>query len=186
MEKPIYLGFCILDLSKSLMYKTYYDKVQQYYGIDNIMLSYKDTNSLLLKVKTNDLVSDLEHLQKQYKRFDFSNLNKVHQLYSNEFKKIPGYLKIKTPKTLYINKFVCLRSKVYVYKRVDDYDNKLKGIKKSRSKDFIFDQYRNCLYDYEYTKEVSQNIIRSINHDNYMQEVTKKSLSSFNYKRKYF
>ena len=64
-------------------------------------------------------------------------------------------------------------------------DNKLKGIKKSRSKEFNFEQYYNCLYDYEYTKEVSQKTLRSINHDFYMQKLTKKFLSPFDDKRKH-
>ena len=49
MEEPIYLGFCILDLSKLLMYETHSDKFHQYYGIDNIMLSYMDTDSFIIK-----------------------------------------------------------------------------------------------------------------------------------------
>ena len=70
-----------------------------------------DTDSFILKLKTNDLISDLENLQKCYKMFDFNNLFEEHKLYSNEFKKVPGYLKIETPKILYLDKFVCLRSK---------------------------------------------------------------------------
>ena len=44
--------------------------------------------------------------------FDFSNLNKGHKLHTNGFPKIPGHLKVETPKTLYLNKFVCLRRNV--------------------------------------------------------------------------
>ena len=43
-----------------------------------------------MSIKTTDIVNDLEKLQNQYKMFDFSNLNKEHKLFSNEFKKIPG------------------------------------------------------------------------------------------------
>ena len=63
--------------------------------------------------------------------FDFSNLDKQHKLFSKEYKKIPGYLKIETPKSLDIDKFVCLRSKCYAHTtKLDGYDNKLKGIVK--------------------------------------------------------
>ena len=85
MEKQIYLGFCILDLSNLLMYETFYVKFQKQYGFDNILLSFMDTDSFLVKLKTNDLVSDLENLQKVYKMLDFSNLIKSHKLYTNEF-----------------------------------------------------------------------------------------------------
>ena len=36
MDKPIYLGFSVLELSKLLMYETYYDKLQPYFGQENI------------------------------------------------------------------------------------------------------------------------------------------------------
>ena len=81
-----------------------------------------------MSVRTTDIVSDLNKLQDQYTMFDFSNLNKEHKLFSNEFKKIPGYLKIETPKSLYMDKFVCLRSKCYAYTtELDGNDNKSKG-----------------------------------------------------------
>ena len=115
MEKPIYLGFCILELSKLLMYETYYDKLQKYFGIDGIQIHYQDTDAYIMSIKTTNLINDLSNLQEQYNLFDFSNLSKEHKLLSNEYKKIPGYLKIETPKSLYIDKFVCLRSKCYAY-----------------------------------------------------------------------
>ena len=87
MEKPIYLGFAILELSKLLMYETYYDKLQKYFGIDGIQIHYQDTDAFIMSLKTTDVINDLSNLQKQYNLFDFSNLNKNHILYSNEYKK---------------------------------------------------------------------------------------------------
>ena len=87
MEKPIYLGFCILELSKLLMYETYYDKLQKYFGVDGIQIHYQDTDAFIMSIKTNDIVHDLSKLQDQYKMFDFSNLNKERRLFLNEFKK---------------------------------------------------------------------------------------------------
>ena len=40
MDKPTYLGFSVLELSKLLMYETFYDKLQTYYGQKNIQLHY--------------------------------------------------------------------------------------------------------------------------------------------------
>ena len=142
MEKPIYLGFVFLELSKLLMYETYYDKLQKYFGQDGIQIHYQDTDAYVMSVKTTDIVNGLDKLQDQYKKFDFSNLNKDHKLFSNEFKKIPGYLKIETPKSIYIDKFVCLRSKCYAYTtQFDGNGNKLKGICKGYKKELSFDQY---------------------------------------------
>ena len=129
MEKPIYLGIVILELSKLLMYETYYDKLPKYFEEDGIQLHYQDTDALVISVRTTDIVNDLDKLQEQYRMFDFSNLDKGHKLFWNDSKKIPGYLKNETHKSLYINKFVCLRSKGYAYQTVlDANDNKLKGI----------------------------------------------------------
>ena len=125
MEKPIYLRFVILELSKLLMYEINYDKLQKYFGQDGIQIHYQDTDTFVMSVRTMDIVNDLDKLQNQYKMFDFSDLSKEHKLFSNEFKKIPGNLKIQTPKSLYIEKFVCLRSNCYAYTtELDGNDNK--------------------------------------------------------------
>ena len=73
MEKPIYLGFVISELSKSLMYEANYDKLQKYFTQDSIQLHYQDTNSFVLSVETKDIVGDLSKLQDQYNLIDFSN-----------------------------------------------------------------------------------------------------------------
>ena len=186
MEKPIYLGFCILELSKLLMFETYYDKLQKYFGIDGIQIHYQDTDAFILSVKTTDIVYDLNKLQEQYKIFDFSNLNKEHRLFSNEFKKIPGYLKIETPKSIYIDEFVCLRSKCYAYMaQLDGYEKKFKRIVKGYKKKISFDQYYKCLMNQSYNKTSEQFCIRSHDHNMYLQQITKKSLSPFDDKRKY-
>ena len=186
MEKPIYLGFTILELSKLLMYETYYDKLQKYFGIDGIQIHYQDTDAYIMSVKTTDIVNDLSILQNRYKLFDFSNLNKEHKLFSNEYKKIPGYLKIETPKSIYIDKFVCLRSKCYAYlTKLDGYNSKFKGIVEGHKKEIAFDQYYNCLKKETYDKTCKQFCIRNHNHCMYLQQLTKKSLNPFDDKRCY-
>ena len=186
MEKPIYLGFTILELSKLLMYETYYDKLQKYFGIDGIQIHYQDTDAFIMSIKTTNVINDLSNLQEQYNLFDFSNLSKDHQLFSNEYKKIPGYLKIETPKSLYIDKFVCLRSKCYAYtSQLDGYENKFKGIVKGYKKEISFDQYYKCLMNQTYNQTCTQYCIRSHDHNMYLQQITKKSLSPFDDKREY-
>ena len=56
MDKPIYLGFSVLELSKILMYETYYDNLQPYFGQENIQLLYMDTDSFVLSVNTDDII----------------------------------------------------------------------------------------------------------------------------------
>ena len=174
MDKPIYLGFSVLELSKLLMYETYYDKLQPYFGQKNIQLHYMDTDSFVLSVNTKDIIQDLKNLEDI---FDFSNLDKNHELFSNKNKKVIGKNKIETPKNIWIDEFVCLRSKMYAFKCGDDSKNKLKGISKSRSKNIKFEEYKKCLDGEEYQRECNNYIIRSINHEMVLQEVKKKIYS---------
>ena len=186
MEKPIYLGFVFLELSKLLMYETYYDKLQKYFGQDGIQIHYQDTDAYVMSVRATDILNELNKLQDQYRFFDFSNLNKEYKFFSNEFKKTPGYLKIETPKSFYIDKFACLRSKCYAFTTdLDGSNNKLKGICKGYKKETSFDQYYKYLKNETYDRECKQFCIRSHDQDMYLQQITKKSSSTFDHKREY-
>ena len=70
MNKPIYLGLSILEISKILMYEIWYDYMKPKYG-NKVKLSYMDTDSFIMNIKTNDfyedIASDVEN------RFDTSN-----------------------------------------------------------------------------------------------------------------
>ena len=182
MDKPIYLGYSVLELSKLIMYETYYDKLQPYFGQENIQLHYMDTDSFILSVNTKDIIKDLKNLEDV---FDFSNLDKTHELFSNKNEKVIGKFKIETPKNIWIDEFVCLRSKMYAFKCGDDSKSKLKGISKSYSKNIKFEEYYNCLFGGEYKQECDNYILRSVNHDMYLQRVKKSTLSIFDHKRFY-
>ena len=58
MNKPIYLGLSILDISKILMYEFWYDYMKPKYGSD-VKLCYMDTDSFVMSIKTNDFYKDL-------------------------------------------------------------------------------------------------------------------------------
>ena len=180
MDKPIYLGSSVLELSKLLLYETFYDKLQPYFGQEIIHLHYMDTDSLVLSVSTKDIIKDLKNLEDI---FDFSNLDKNHELFSNKNKKVISEFKIETPKTIWIDEFICLKSKMYAFKCGDDSKNKLKGISKSQSKHIKFEEYYNCLFGGEYQKECDKYIIRSINDEMYLQKSKKSTISIFDDKR---
>ena len=167
MDKPIYLGFSVLELSKLLRYETYYDRLQPYFGQENIQLQYMDTDSFVLSVNTKNFVKDLRNLEDI---FDFSNLDKNHKLFSNKNEKVIGKFKIETPKIIWIDEFVCLRSKMYAFKCGDDSKNRLKGISKSQSKNIEFEEYKKCLTEEEYQQECDNYIIRSIIHEMILQK----------------
>ena len=184
MDKAIYVGFAILELSKLHMYETYYDTLQPYFGQENLQLHYVDTDGMFLSMKTKDIIKDLKNLEDI---FDFSNLDKNHELYSEKNKKRLGFFKLETPLNIWIDEFVCLRSKAYSFKCKDNKEdkNKIKGISKSQSKHIKFEEYYNCLFGKEYQKECNNYIIRSINHEMVLQEVKKSTLSLFDDKRCY-
>ena len=80
MDNPIFLRFAILELSKLHMYETFYDKLQPYFGQDNIQLLYMACDGFVLSIKTENIIKDLKILEDI---FDSSNLDENHELFSN-------------------------------------------------------------------------------------------------------
>ena len=111
MDKPNYLWFAVLEWSKLHMYETYYDKLQPYFGQENIQLHYIDTDAFVLSVSTEDIIKDLNNLEDV---FDFSYLDQNHELFSNKNKKVIGKFKIETPKKK-LDWWICLSKKLNVF-----------------------------------------------------------------------
>ena len=74
---------------------------------------------------------------------------------------------------------------MYAFKCGDDSNNKLKAVSKVQSKHNKFEEYYNCLFGGCYQKECDNYIVRSINHEIYLQKVNKSTLSIFDDKRNY-
>ena len=58
MDKPIYVGFAILELSKLHMYETFYHTLQLYFGQENLQLHYIDTDGMILSMETENIIKD--------------------------------------------------------------------------------------------------------------------------------
>ena len=71
MNKQIYQGLSILEISKILMYEFWYDYIKPKYQ-QNEKLYYMDTDSFIIHIKTKDVYKDIAYDVK--KRFDTSNL----------------------------------------------------------------------------------------------------------------
>ena len=84
-NRPIYVGFQILELSKLHMYKFWYDVLRAKYG-DKICLLMTDTDNLIFQIFCEDLDKTL---LKMTDSFDFSNYDQNHPLYSSISKKNP-------------------------------------------------------------------------------------------------
>ena len=96
MDKPIYVDFAILELSKLHRYETYYDKLQPYFGQENLQILYIYTDGRILSMKTQNNKKGFKNLEEI---FDFSNLDENHELFSIKNKTIFGKFKIETPKS---------------------------------------------------------------------------------------
>ena len=127
MNKPVYLGLSILDLSKNVMYKFWYDYVKPKYG-ENAKLCCMDTDSFIIHLKTNYIYKVIaEHVQT---RFDTSNFEIDRPLPKGKNKKVIGLMKDDLGGQV-MKKFVRLRAKTYRYlKANNDEDKKAKGTKK--------------------------------------------------------
>ena len=73
MKKPAYLGLYILDISKILMYKFWYDYIKRKYG-DKAKLCYMDTDSFVIHIFTEDFFEDINNDVERW--FDTSNYDK--------------------------------------------------------------------------------------------------------------
>ena len=130
MNKPIYLGLSILEISKILMYEFWYDYMKPKYN-DNIKLCYMDTDGFVMNIKTI---------------FDTSNYEVNRPLPTGTNKKVIGLMKDELGGKI-ITEFVTLRPKTYSYLINDcKEDKKATGTKKCVIKRMIkFNDYKNCL-----------------------------------------
>ena len=127
MNKPIYLGLSILDISKILMYEFWYDYMKPKYGND-VKLCYMDTDSFVMNIKTEDFYKDIAN--EIDKRFDTSNYEVDGPLPTGKNKKVIGLMKDELGGRI-MTEFITLRPKAYIYLTDDSKeDKKAKGTKK--------------------------------------------------------
>ena len=175
LNKPIYLGMSILDLSKTLMYDFHYNYIKKKYG-DNAKLLLTDTDSLLYEIKTKDFYKDIS--PDVEKLFDTSNYPKIHPsgIKTGVNKKIIGMMKDECGGKQIVE-VIALRSKLWIsYTEEKNELKKCKGIKKSViKKEISLQDYKRCLFE-EKEETRKMNLIRHRNHDlyTYIQKQLKK------------
>ena len=129
-NKPVYLGMCILDFSKTLIYDFHYNYIKRKYG-DKSKLLLTDTDSTMYEIQTEDFYKDISADVKY--RFDTSNYPHDHPsgIPSGLNKKVLGMFKDEAGGKV-IDEFVGLRAKLYSYKMQEGEESKkCKGGKKS-------------------------------------------------------
>jgi len=179
LNRPAYIGMCILDLSKTLMYDYHYNYIKKKYG-DKAKLLFTDTDSLTYEIEAEDVYKDFWN---DKDKFDNSNYPESSPYFNESNKKVIGKFKDEAAGVPIIE-FVGLKSKMYSYMKDNQKGGKTaKGIKKNIiKKDITHENYKQTLFE---NKQMHHKMktIRSQNHQLGSYEINKVSLSCFDDKR---
>ena len=179
LNRPAYIGMCILDLSKTLMYDFHYKYIKKKYG-DKAKLLFTDTDSLTYEIEADDVYQDFWN---DRERFDNSEYNESSPYFDKTNKKVIGKFKDEAS-GVPVCEFIGLRSKMYSYIKDNNQVGKTaKGIKKIViKKDITHENYKNVLFNNKQMHHTMKTI-RSNNHQLGSYELNKVSLSCFDDKR---
>ena len=193
LNKPIYVSFTVLELSKLLMYEFHYEKMHQWYS--DAELCFTDTDSLLYDVQTTDIYADMGQADK-IDNFDFSEYAKGgngYFLFSTVNRKVLGKFKnVLSGRPLL--EFIGLRPKCYsllffghgkdniiIHENIDE-KQVCKGIKKSVKKRYLrHTNYKEVVNELS-ELTVRQNVINSKMHSIGSYHQTKTGLTGFDTK----
>ena len=193
LNKPIYCGIKILDLSKVHMYQFLYDYIKPKYSgaADQATLLYMDTDSFIIQIKTKNIFEDMKN---DLQIFDTSDYPKSHPCFSTERKKVIGKFKHEQ-NGVPLSEFCGLRSKMYAYR----YNNENKEIKHTPAvlneekeitqllkengyTDSIIDKHDEDLLDSEEIKEVMKTkglkLDKQIKFNDYVKAMNNQSIES--------
>ena len=178
MNKPVYLGQAILDLSKLIMYEFHYDYMLPKYG-ERIKLSYMDTDSFVYDINTEDFYKDIAgDVETRFNTSGYCD----RPLPIGKNKKVIGLMKDELGGEV-MKEFISLHPKMYSYRVGSSEPKKCKGIKKCVVKKTItFEDYKRCLLDGRNVHR-SQLLFRSNKHEVKTLEVNKLALNSQDDKR---
>ena len=182
LNKPVYLGQAILDISKTLMYEFYYDYLKPRYK-DKVKLCYMDTDSFILLIETEDFFKDIADDVNEW--FDTSSYDKNDKrpLPIRVNKKILGKFKDELNEEI-MTEFCAPRAKTYAFRCDDDEEiKKAKGTKKCViTKNLIFDNFKGSVLSNKIIIR-SQLRFKSDHHKMHTDEVNKIAISSIDDKR---
>ena len=173
LNKLIYVGFSILELSKMIMYDWHYNYFVKKF---NCSLLFTDTDSLVYEIKGVDSVYDDVFRDKEL--FHFSGYDKKSGYYYCLNKKVIGKMKDEMSSKI-IAEFVGLRSKMYSIVTVDD--EKLvraKGV----NRELMHSEFTDVLFDKKVVRHYMKRILAKRNKIG-TYDISKISLSCFDDKR---
>ena len=179
LNRPAYVGMCILDLSKTLMHDFHYNYIKDEYK-NEAKLLFTDTDSLTYEIEAEDVY---QKFWNDKDKFDNSDYPESSPYFDKTNKKVIGKFKDEAA-GVPIHEFVGLRLKMYSYVKDNQKGGKTaKGIKKNvLKKDITHENYKNTLFNCEQMYH-KMKTIRSEKHQLGSYEINKVSLSCFDDKR---
>ncbi|XP_024875611.1 uncharacterized protein LOC112457000 [Temnothorax curvispinosus] len=180
LNKPIYVGMCILEISKTCVYDFHYNYMVPLHR-ERCKIIYTDTDNLIYFLECDDAYEDMK---RDIARFDTSGYpeNNAYRM-PRVNSKIPGLMKDENDGAV-MTEFVGLRAKMYVWRVEGKSDTKkIKGVKRNVvARTITFDDYMRCLRD---AIELSrrQSCIRSTLHEVHTVSESKLALSPYDDKR---
>ena len=137
LNKPTYVGFTVLDLSKWNMYDFHYNFIKKNF---NAKLLFTDTDSLTYEIKSENVCEDFF---KWKDLFDFSNYSKDSKFYDDANKKVIGKMKDEYGGVI-IDQFVGLKSKMYSIKKINGSESSTaKGVNIATT----FNEFKDVLFN---------------------------------------
>ncbi|XP_048479424.1 uncharacterized protein LOC119694216 [Plutella xylostella] len=178
LDKPIYIGFSVLEYARQHLYKFHYSFIKKYYD-SKAKLCYTDTDSLLYLIETENFYNDLKKYIDMFDTSNFSSNNPFNIDQVNE--KVPGLFKDELGGEV-ISEFVGLRAKLYCITSNKAQIMKAKGISKAVTKKLHINNYKDTLFK-NITLRSNMNVIKSMKHVLYSQNICKLVLSRNDDKR---
>lgn len=166
INKPMIVGFSILELSKLLMYEFHYDFMLKHFNTENCKLLYTDTDSFMYEITGENIYEFIRNNPDKFDTSDFP-LGNPYGINQNN-KKVIGLMKDENSGKIMIE-FIGLRSKMYTYRMHEKSKviKKAKGVKKHVLKNTIsFEDYKECINE-NCVVVTSQNSIKSHLHNVY-------------------
>lgn len=179
-NKPIYVGFSVLELSKWKMYNFHYKyMVKKFPG--RLALNYMDTDSFIYTIETNDFYKEIiPDIKEQFDTSDYPLDNRFKIPLEN--KKVLGMMKDEL-KGVLIKEFIGLRSKMYAI--IPDTGKEIKrakGVRKCIVDKLSAEDYRLCLLqNVKYHREMI--VFKSYEHEIFTNSMHKLVLSNTDDKR---
>ena len=174
LNKPIYVGFTVLDLSKWNMYDFHYHFIKKNF---NAKLLFTDTDSLTYEIKSKNVY---EEFFKQKHLFDFSNYPKASKFFDENNKKVIGKMKDVFEGKI-IDEFVGLKSKMYSIENINGKEtNMAKGVNIATE----FNEFKDTLFNEKILRHKMRRI-QAKNHKLGSYEISKISLSCFDDKKSF-